>query len=142
MHSKGKETSSEDNSAFRQVLGTILLVDDEEIIRSLGTRILERSGYRVITAKDGAEGITTYRGKADEIDITILDLSMPEMDGMETMLRLRGEFPDARIMISTGHALEEDLDRMAREKRCEILMKPYRAEELTSKVRSALAGKS
>lgn len=128
-----------DNSSSRPILGTILLVDDEEIIRQLGTRILERSGYRVITARDGAEGIMTYRKYSHEIDITILDISMPEMDGIETMHRLRGEFPDAKILISTGQTVENNFNHIDDEETCDILMKPYRAEELTAKIREAIA---
>ena len=118
--------------------GTVLLVDDEEIIRQLGTRILEKSGYNVILACDGAEAILTHRQSHDEIDITILDMSMPGMDGMQTMEKLREEFPQARVMISTGHSLEGDTDSLLQKGFCDVLMKPYRAHELTSKVESAI----
>ena len=118
--------------------GTVLLVDDEEIIRQLGTRILEKSGYNVILACDGAEAILAHRQSHDEIDITILDMSMPGMDGMQTMEKLREEFPQARVMISTGHSLEGDTDSLLQKGFCDVLMKPYRAHELTSKVESAI----
>ncbi len=119
-------------------LGTILLVDDEEIIRQLGTRILEKSGYKVITASDGADGIAKYRENYGNIDVTILDMTMPGMDGKETMLRLRDEFPSARVLISTGHQLEGEINDFVENGICGLLQKPYRADQLTAKIRETI----
>lgn len=119
--------------------GTILLVDDELMIRQLGARILEKAGYRVIVAGDGAEGVEIYRQKADEIDLTVLDMNMPGMDGVETMARLKSEFPNINVLISTGHTVDSELDRMRCEGRFGLLKKPYRASELREKVREAMA---
>jgi CheY-like chemotaxis protein len=130
---KAMQQKSESESA-----GTVLLVDDEEIIRQLGIKILEKSGYNVILACDGAEAILAHRQNHNAIDITILDMSMPGMDGMQTMEKLREEFPKARVMISTGHSLEGDTDALLRKGFCDVLMKPYRAHELTGKVESAI----
>jgi len=119
--------------------GTVLLVDDELMIRQLGDRILKKAGYRVIVASDGAEGVEIYRQRADEIDVTILDMNMPGMDGVETMARLQSEFPNINILISTGHTVDVQLDRIQCEGTFGLLRKPYRANELREKVREAMA---
>ena len=118
--------------------GTVLLVDDELMIRQLGARILENAGYRVIVAGDGAEGVDIYRQRADEIDVTILDMNMPGMDGVETMARLESEFPNINVLISTGNTIDGELDRMRREGTFGLLQKPYRASVLREKVHEAM----
>jgi two-component system cell cycle sensor histidine kinase/response regulator CckA len=119
--------------------GTVLLVDDELMIRRLGARILEKAGYRVIIAGDGAEGVDIYRQRAAEIDVTILDMNMPGMDGVETMTRLKAEFPNIKVLISTGHSMDGELKRMQCEGTFGLLQKPYRADDLREKVREAMA---
>jgi len=118
--------------------GTVLLVDDELMIRQLGARILEKAGYHVIVASDGAEGVEVYRQHVDEIDVTILDMNMPGMDGMETMACLKSEFPNINVLISTGHTIDGELDRMRREGTFGLLQKPYRACELREKVHEVM----
>ncbi len=67
---------------------TILLVDDEEFIRDLGSRILEKAGYKVITAANGKEALETYEREQDEIALVLLNLLMPEMVGKECLEKL------------------------------------------------------
>jgi len=117
-----------------QIAGTELLVDDEEIIRQLGQKILERSGYKVITARNGREGIEIYKQNRHTIDMVILDMTMPGLDGCQTMTQMLAEFPEVKIMISTGHPLNDNLGQADQPSFCGILQKPYRAHELTSKV--------
>lgn len=131
-----RKTNAVQNAASQA--GTVLLVDDELMIRRLGARILEKAGYRVMVAGDGAEGVEIYRRHADEIDVTILDINMPGMDGMETMARLKAEFPRVNVLISTGHTLDGEFDRMHGEDIFGLLQKPYRADELREKVQQAM----
>lgn len=118
--------------------GTVLLVDDEEIIRQLGSKILEKAGFEVIVSSSGSEGVNLYRQHHDKINVAILDISMPGLDGIETMLKIKEEFPEACILISTGHSIDGNLADYIRDGMCDILQKPYRAQQLTSKVNDAI----
>ena len=81
----------------------VLLVDDEEFIRDLGSRILTGAGYTIITASNGKEGLEVYQTRGDEIALVILDLVMPEMGGtqcLEALLRLN---PSTKVVIASGY---------------------------------------
>jgi CheY-like chemotaxis protein len=78
----------------------ILVVDDDEQILRLLTRMLKTRGHSVETATDGEEGITAYR--AGTFDLMLLDLLMPNKEGLETIVELRAEFPDIKIIAMSG----------------------------------------
>lgn len=78
----------------------ILVIDDEPDIRELLRRMLERKGYRVTEAPDGAVGVKLYR--EDPVDLIITDIIMPEKEGLETIMELRRDFPDVRIIAISG----------------------------------------
>ena len=86
--------------------GTILLVDDEEFIRDLGRRILERSGYTVLTAANGKEALDLYNRKREKISLVILDLIMPEMGGRQCLEELLRIDPKARVLIASGYSAD------------------------------------
>src|SRR5208337_1587619 len=65
--------------------GTLLFVDDEESLRTLGSRVFERLGFKVLTAADGREAVEIYRKNVHDIDLVVLDLIMPRMDGAEAL---------------------------------------------------------
>ena len=118
--------------------GTILLVDDEEFVRSLGQRILEKAGYTVITATNGQEAVEIYKEKGNQISLVILDLIMPVMDGnqcLEEILRLD---PRARVLIASGYSpdgtIRETLEGGAKG----FVGKPYNLKQLLKTVRDAL----
>ena len=111
---------------------TILLVDDEEMIRSLAQQVLEVHGYSVLTAVDGQQAIDLYEKRRDEVDLVILDLSMPHLSGTEVLARIHRLDPHARVIISSGHASRETPRASA------FLPKPYRASTLTRLVREVL----
>ena len=82
--------------------GTILIVDDEEIIRDTASRILEYCGYTVLTASDGEQGIDLFRKEHQHIDGIILDMSMPRMSGLDALGELKKIDPSAKILLSSG----------------------------------------
>jgi PAS domain S-box-containing protein len=116
---------------------TILLVDDEEMIRELGRAILERQGYRVLQADDGLTALNVYQQFAGEIDLIVLDLTMPNLSGRETFRRLRELDPNVGVLLSSGYSTDEfepgELDGILG-----FVPKPYRIEELAAAVRAAL----
>ena len=78
----------------------ILVIDDEEEIRDILKQMLELEGYQVITAMDGNEGIKLF--KQDPFDLVITDIIMPDKEGIETIIELRREFPDVKIISISG----------------------------------------
>ena len=78
----------------------ILIIDDESMIRDLLVNILEREGYETITASGGKDGIKIYR--ENPTDLIITDLLMPEKDGIETIMELRRDFQDVKIIAMSG----------------------------------------
>lgn len=81
-------------------MATILVIDDEQSIRRLLKEILEREGYHVLEAENGQEGLIAYQKQP--IDLVIMDLLMPETDGLEATLQLTREYVDAKVIAMTG----------------------------------------
>ena len=79
---------------------SVLVVDDQDQVRQLVRETLEEAGYEVDEARDGKEGIERYRAKSP--DLVIMDILMPDQDGLEVIMTLRREFPDARVIAMTG----------------------------------------
>ncbi|HZS94734.1 MAG TPA: response regulator [Chloroflexota bacterium] len=79
---------------------SVLVVDDEDQIRSMIRRTLEEAGYEVHEARDGKEGLHQYR--RCPTDLVIMDILMPDQDGLESIIALRREFPSAKIIAITG----------------------------------------
>src|SRR5204862_1900800 len=106
---------------------TILLIDDEPMIRDLARTILERFGYRVMLAEDGVVGLEVYRQHTNEIDLIVLDLTMPIMSGRETFRRLRELNPRVGVVLSSGYSADE-FDEDELEGILGFVPKPYRVQ--------------
>ncbi len=118
--------------------GTILLVDDEDFVRQLGQRILEKAGYTVITATNGLEAVEVYRERGNQISLVILDLIMPVMDGnqcLEEILRLD---PTARVLIASGYSPDGTIRETLEGGTKRFVGKPYNLKQLLKTVRDAL----
>jgi DNA-binding NtrC family response regulator len=116
---------------------TILLVDDEAIIRNLGRTILQRYGYQVLLAEDGQDALDIYRRKAGQINLVILDLTMPRLSGRDTFHQLLQIDPDVRVLFSSGYSAEQ-MTESDREGVLGFVNKPYRPQGLAQTVRTAL----
>ena len=79
---------------------SVLVVDDQDQVRQLIRETLEQAGYEVEEARDGKEGLERYRMKV--VDLVIMDILMPDQDGLEGIMVLRREFPDSRVIAMTG----------------------------------------
>ncbi|MEW5985396.1 MAG: response regulator [Chloroflexota bacterium] len=121
--------------------GLILVIDDEPLVREAITDVLELDGLEVITAADGASGLTLYREQQNEIDLVLLDLSMPGMNGQQTFEELCKVNPAVQVIVSSGYAKEEASRHFVKPGPAAFCQKPYRAEELTALVRQCLARK-
>ncbi len=117
---------------------TVLLVDDEALIVQVGRSMLERLGYRVVTAGSGEEAIGKLKQMADTVDLVILDLIMPGLDGRHTFDRIQGLNPNLRVLLSSGYALDGQAQAVL-DKGCHgFIQKPFTLQELSSKIRTVL----
>jgi DNA-binding NtrC family response regulator len=111
---------------------TVLFVDDEDLIRDLARQVLETNGYTVHLAEDGKKAIDLYARRSGEIDLVILDLTMPHRSGMEVFRSIREMNPRARVILSSGNMPTEPVQGAV------FLPKPYRPDALVRAVRSIL----
>jgi two-component system cell cycle sensor histidine kinase/response regulator CckA len=118
---------------------TILLVDDEPMVRDLGTEILRGYGYQVLEAADGMEALEIFNHKRAEIDLVILDLLMPKLSGKETLERLRQLDSTLKILICSGYGTREpESQLLAGDRQTPLVHKPFKPEELVYAVRKIL----
>ena len=120
--------------------GTILVIDDEEVVRQTTRSILERLGYRVMVAKDGLEGVDLFRDLRGSVDLVLLDLTMPAMPGEEALERLKAISPDVPVLLSSGYSQSEAMRRFTGKPLAGFLEKPFTAADLAEQVRLALGG--
>jgi DNA-binding NtrC family response regulator len=114
--------------------GTVLLVDDEPMVRNSGKRLLDRLGYQVILARDGEEALDVYKKQGDSIWLVVLDLIMPTMDGEETFLKLREIDPDVQVLLSSGYSKEEKADALLNMGAAGFLQKPFDLKTLVQEL--------
>jgi len=125
-----REEPNEDSERFHGASRTILLVDDERIVREVCTEMLESFGFNVIVAADGREGVELFKKHADAIDCALLDLSMPGMDGIKVLGEIRDIRPNAKAILTSGFSEEEATTRFADLRLLGFLQKPYRMQAL------------
>jgi PAS domain S-box-containing protein len=118
--------------------GTVLLADDEETVRTVGRRMLEALGFEVLLARDGREGLAVFRDHVDEIVLVLLDMTMPQMGGVETYLELRRLRPDVGVILISGYNEQEATRRFASEGLAGFIQKPFALETLRQALRAAL----
>jgi len=114
---------------------TILVVDDEPMVREFAHRLLEADGHRVIEAGSGHEALRTLRQRVQEIDGVLLDLSMPGMDGTDLLSELRTFAPELPVIVHSGYPAETTSESLAAWHVAGVLQKPYRAARLSEMVR-------
>ena len=116
----------------------ILLVDDEEAIRFLGTQILEEFGYTVLTAADGESALQLYREEHPEISLVILDLMMPGMGGKRCLVELLEVNPEARVVIASGYSPDGPTREILKNGAQGFVSKPYDLRQMLNVVREVL----
>ena len=119
--------------------GTVLVVDDEDIVRRMASMALERGGFRAIQANNGAEALDRLRANAG-ISLVILDLTMPVLSGEQAIPLIRNLSPRIPILLSSGFGESEVARRFASADISGVLQKPYTARTLLAKVAEALEG--
>ena len=109
---------------------TILLVEDEQVLRDMGTELLEAMGFTTLTSQNGKEALELYRAHSGEINVILLDLTMPEMGGIEAYHELRKISPTLPIIICSGYSVESVQDVITNDPHAGFVQKPYKPIEL------------
>jgi CheY-like chemotaxis protein len=122
-----------------QGVGTILVADDEEGIRSLIESVLEEAGYTVELVEDGAGAVERLRALGDQVRLILLDLTMPILGGAEAATELRQIQPDVPIVAMSGYGDIEVMQRFSEVGVDDFLAKPFTPDQLTAKIRDILA---
>jgi CheY-like chemotaxis protein len=112
--------------------GTILLVDDETSILTIGSALLNAMGFSTVTAANGLESLEIFRERGCEIDLVLLDLIMPQMGGVDTYHELRKLNPDIPIVFCSGYGVEGVLNTIDNDSNIGAIMKPYNPDQLRS----------
>lgn len=118
--------------------GAILVVDDEETVRSVAKRMLEGSGYRVLVAEDGPRAVEAYQDNHDDLQGVLLDMSMPQMNGVEVLRELHRIDRGVPVILSSGYSEEDVQSRFPGDGPAGFIQKPYTARGLVDKVREVL----
>ena len=123
------------------VLGneSVLLVDDEQRVLTVGEEICRTLGYSVITVDSGKEALKIYKAKQKSINLVILDMIMPEMNGLETFVELKKLNPDIKVLLSTGYSIDAKAQEMLKNGCKGYILKPYSVIDFSHKLREILA---
>jgi PAS domain S-box-containing protein len=117
---------------------TILLVEDDDTFRQIGTECLRELGYSVVSARDGIEAVELFSVMKDEVDLVILDLTMPRMNGRDALARMRGLVPEVKVLVTSGHHGDQEVREVMALGACGFIGKPYRLDGMGRAIRAAL----
>jgi len=120
--------------------GTVLLVEDEDAVRSFAARALGTRGYQVLEASTGAEALEVFEAHHGDVDLVVSDVVMPEMDGPTLLKKLRQDNPDIKIIFISGYAEDAFRRNLAENENFMFLQKPFDLKELAAAVKAALQG--
>ena len=121
------------------VKGTVLIVDDEAVIREVAHAMLKDIGFEIIEAIDGKEAVECYRQHQSEISAVLLDMTMPQMDGKTCFAELKKINPDVRVLLSSGYSEQEIHKLFADQMPAGFIQKPYMPESLQQKMEEILS---
>ena len=125
----------EEERVIQKGEGTVLVVDDEEMVVDVGTGILEKIGYHVLAARSGEEALKIYRERDTLIDMVILDMIMPGMGGGETFERLKEIDPSVKVLLSSGYSINGQANEILKRGCRGFIQKPFTIVELSRKMR-------
>jgi PAS domain S-box-containing protein len=117
---------------------TILLVEDEEMLRELGVSILESEGFRVLAAKDGVEAVSLFETHSEEIGLVVCDLGLPRLGGREAFLKMKERKPSVRAIVASGYLEPTIRSEMLKAGVIDTIQKPYDFNDLLAKIRSVI----
>jgi CheY-like chemotaxis protein len=118
--------------------GTILLVDDEEMVLEVGERFLKVMGYHVLTAREGKEAIEVYKKHRETIDLVLLDIIMPNMKGGEVFDRLKKINPNIKVLLSSGYSIDGEASQILERGCSGFIQKPFDMNQLSKSIGALL----
>jgi PAS domain S-box-containing protein len=118
--------------------GTILLVDDEEMVLDVSAKLLKHLGYKVLKAKGGRETVEMYDANKDKIDLVILDMIMPEMGGGQTFDRIKEINPNVKVLLSSGYSIDGQARKILQRGCDGFIQKPFSMKHLSGRIRELL----
>ena len=118
---------------------TILLIEDEAVVRDFTKALLGKKGYNVLSAEDGEDGISVYRTNRDTIDLVLLDMIMPKKNGAEVFYELRKMNPDVKVIIVSGFSMDYQARQLLKDGANAFIQKPYRTDKLLFAIREVFA---
>jgi CheY-like chemotaxis protein len=118
--------------------GTILIVEDEQLMLRLVEKVLLQHGYQVLVASDGEEAIEVYRRHKLEIDVVLLDVDLPKLTGWDVLLKMKEENPDVRVVIATGFLEPKMKTEMFRVTVKHFVDKPYMLDEVVETLQTLI----
>ena len=136
-----KKIIKEEKTLVEEILrgtGTVLLVDDEDMILDVGRKMLEAIGYKVLLARGGREAVEVYRKFKEEINLVVLDMIMPDMGGGEAYDVMKEDDPNVKVLLSSGYSIDGRATEIL-ERGCNgFIQKPFNMNELSRKTREIL----
>jgi CheY-like chemotaxis protein len=122
--------------------GTILLIDDEEMVLEVGQKLLKAMGYRVLIAREGREAIEVYKRHRETVDLVLLDIIMPNMKGGEVFDCLREINPNIKVLLSSGYSIDGEASKILERGGKGFIQKPFDMERVSETIRAILGNNS
>jgi len=124
---------------MNETKGTILVVDDEELVLDVEVTLLQRIGYNTLMACNSREACQVFKDKYEQIDLVILDMIMPDENGATTYKRLKRINPDVKVLISTGYVKNGNVEEILNDSQNGLIMKPFKLGEFANKIDKILS---
>ncbi|MBW2346716.1 MAG: PAS domain S-box protein [Deltaproteobacteria bacterium] len=144
IHLSAAEAEVKDKFPFKEGImrgeETVLIVDDEEVVLEVGAGMLRTLGYRVLSASSGKEAIRMVETHGDEIDLVILDLIMPDMNGGQVFDAIQSLAPELKVLLSSGYSVNGEAQKILARGCNGFIQKPFDLAELSRKLRELLNG--
>jgi CheY-like chemotaxis protein len=121
--------------------GTVLVIDDEEALRFAVAKMLRRRGFSVLEAGDGRTGLVLFRSHADQIDVVLLDVTLPGLSGRDVLEELRKAQPTVKVILTSAYGEERTLAAFGGERSLPYIRKPYRLSDLIDLIRKTCLAK-
>ena len=137
---EAQEAAEAAQTTTKSVGAKILIVDDEKSVRESTAMLLRGRGYKVVTAKDGVEAVEYYTKSWKYIDLVILDMNMPVMNGRDTFVAMREINPGVKAMLATGYSLDTHAQEILDEGALSHTQKPFHVDDLVPQIEQALLG--
>ncbi len=124
---------------MNETKGTILVVDDEELVLDVEVTLLQRMGYNTLMARNSREACRLFKDKNEQIDLVILDMIMPDENGATTYKCLKSIDPDVKVLISTGYCKDSRVEEILYDSQNDLIMKPFKLGEFSNKIDAILS---